>query len=378
MKKISILVMSTLIVGQVFCPAISTFAAIHDGDTTWWSVEEMLEFYQEVEHEKATRCGDSSSCKMDFSLEMMEMGPKYRALQKFVLRQFWITAVNPSSETIKVLLFDEDMMSKSMGIEEKIYLEHLYLGWFEEWNAQIFNYHHEQFTNGSMAGLHTMYDGSSDKDGPDWIPALTEVELSVAGSDLRNNHSGIIDYAIFAKDNMFNAAGTFNYSNCLDTPDYIDGVECQLMIPSDGQATYLPPREQIAEVYTDVTNGEDTENLDSLGVSQNYSSQQNTEENELTKETITPIEDNYTIIGQATNQNPLDENRTPKAPNTGSLMGVTKKGNVSMPWWIVAIEILGGILILWWFLPTRITKGQKKQKSPKKSSKTLDKKSQVG
>mgnify|MGYP003313363245 CR=1 FL=1 len=201
MKKISVLAISTLIIGQVFNPAVSAFATIRDGDTTWWSVEEMLEFYQEVELEKATKCGNSSGCKMDFNFEMIEMGPKYRALQKFISRQFLVTAINPSSETIKVLLFDEDMMSKSMGIEEKIYLEHLYLGWFDEWNAQIFNYNHEQFTNGSIAGLHTMYDGSSEKDGPDWIPTLTEVELSVAGSDLRNNLSGIIDYAIFAKDN---------------------------------------------------------------------------------------------------------------------------------------------------------------------------------
>lgn len=41
---------------------------------------------------------------------------------------------------------------------------------------------------------------------------------------------------------------------------------------------------------------------------------------------------------------------------------------VEMPWWITALIISGGALLVWWFLPTKFTKTRKKSKKVEKRS----------
>lgn len=221
-----------------------TYAAMRENDTTWWSVEEMIDFYYEVEAEKEAVCGDDQNCKMEFGFSLFDRGEKYQALQNFTETQIWLTSVNPGQETIKVFYFDDDTMLKHMGIEEKISLEHLYFGWVEDWHGQIFNYDHDYFNNGGLPGNHPMYDGSIEKNGKGWLPAMREIELSVSGSELINN-SGRIDYAAYAEYNKFNAQGSFDYSNCLRSPDYELGTECKMYISADQWVSYFPPREDI-------------------------------------------------------------------------------------------------------------------------------------
>ena len=39
-----------------------------------------------------------------------------------------------------------------------------------------------------------------------------------------------------------------------------------------------------------------------------------------------------------------------------------------MPWWITALIVSGGLLLIWWFLPTKFTKTRKKSKKVEKRS----------
>lgn len=41
---------------------------------------------------------------------------------------------------------------------------------------------------------------------------------------------------------------------------------------------------------------------------------------------------------------------------------------VEMPWWIAALIISDGALLVWWFLPTKFTKIRKKSKKVEKRS----------
>ena len=66
-----------------------------------------------------------------------------------------------------------------------------------------------------------------------------------------------------------------------------------------------------------------------------------------------------------------------KAPNTGKSMSAVKREVNPMPWWLVMMELLGGILMLWWFIPVPPLQKAEKTKKSQKSPKTLDKKSQV-
>lgn len=331
MKKSFKTYLLILVFGFIFNPATPTFAAIKDKGTTWWSVTELLEFYQEVEAEKATECGNNEECKMEFNYSMIDRGLKYSALNNLLEAQIWVTSVNPAAETVKILFFDDDMMLKSMGIQEKLHLEHLYMGWIEDWNGQIYSYDHEQFTDGSLEGNHIMYDGNTSSNGADWIPAWNEYELSVAGSNLSKNTLGRIDYAAFAEDNMYNAQGYFDYSDCLNSPYYQEGMECKMMISGDQWVTYSPLREE-------------TESENSVSIISD----------EATKKIVL-------------SESPVIESINIKAPDTGSMTNPCIQKTIEFPWWLMLLIALGDIVVLWIFWP----------KSQKNSKKTLDKINQV-
>lgn len=58
-----------------------------------------------------------------------------------------------------------------------------------------------------------------------------------------------------------------------------------------------------------------------------------------------------------------------KVPYTGKSMNVGKGSASPMPWWIIMMELLGGILMLWWFIPVRNMKKRKKSKKHEKTAK---------
>ncbi len=435
MKRIPKILISSLMLSSVFIPPSPTFAAIADKGTTWWSVEELLEFNEEVELEKAAECGDDEECKMEFGFTMFDRGPKYSALNSLLDAQIWVTSVNPAEETIKVLFFDDEMMLKHMGIEEKIHLEHLYVGWVEEWSGQIFNYDHDRFIGGSITGNHPMYDGNSEVDGEDWIPAWEEYELSVAGSNLIDNTHGRIDYAVFAKNNMFNAQGSFDYLSCLNAADYQEGMECKMYISGDQGVSYFPPREQIVEqstvseeenqpevvkeVYCNLEQAlqivmESAEINCQLGkvpysyyvqewekLNSNPDSDDVPEvEPELTPElaiepnlgptsepTPEPVfepipEPTFALTSEPESEsnNNLISNPSltlikadpiaPKAPETGRAGNYTDSSDNSSetPWWFIFLNIVGALLLVWWFMPTP---NEKIRKNAKKSEKRV-------
>ena len=367
MKKIPILFLSILISGSLFMPVSPTFAMMEDNNTTWWTVEEMLVFYQAVEAEKDLECGDNQDCKMEFNFTMGEKGLKYSALENFIQNQFWITSVNPANETIKVLFFDEDMMLKHMGIEEELSLEHLYIAWFENWRGQVYNDDYDHFYEGYIEGLHRMYAGLSSIDGPDWIPAWQEVELSVAGSNIINNTQGVITYSIFAENNMFNAQGSINYSKCFSAPDYEEGTECKMYISGDQWISFFPPREQIVEQIEQPNQDEVEPPLDD-GV------------NDLSEWPLVinePEEDNQEPEEIADNTQSSDEpegnsesillvasTNTIKAPETGKYSD--DNSSIKEYGWLAILMAVGMGLIIWLFLPTKSQKSRKKYEKNKK------------
>ena len=244
MKKIPLLFLSALTSVSLFTGVSPVQATIEKNGTTWWTVEELLEFYQETEVEKEAECGDNLDCRINYNFSLIERGPKYSALNNLIDTQVWVTSVNPAAETIKVLVYDKDMMQRPMEeYIQDIILTHLYFGWFDDWNGQIYNYNEERFTNGSMSGLHTLYVGSDDE--LSWITPWEEVELSVAGGELFNNTSGKLDYAAFA-DN-YNAQGYFDFSSCLSDENYELGKECKMYISGDQWISYFPAIEAYPE-----------------------------------------------------------------------------------------------------------------------------------
>lgn len=387
-QSILTVLLSAGALGGVPCTAPLTYADTHpvtpmtvleENGTTWWSVEELLNFNQEVEAEKEAECGDNQDCRMEFGWSMIERGPKYSALNNLLEGQFWVTSINPTAETVKVLFFDDDMMLRHMGIEEKLEIEHLYLGWFDEWRGQIYNYDHDGFTNGTVSGSHPLYDSTTE--GVDAIVPWQESELSVTGGGLIYNTTGKLDYALYAKYNMFNAQGYFDYSSCLSAPGYQEGMECQMMISGDQWISYFPPREQINE--SEITNNESEAPFIEPEIiydePENPTVEPEGDINLAINEPIQPLpsETNTSESTPFEETNPVtqiiiteDNSVVPKAPETGKTTK-SSENTVEMPWWLIVLNVLGFLFIIWWFLPSRNVKTHRKfEKKSAKMRKT--------
>lgn len=428
MKKIPILLsILTASLGNIAFLAHSSSAMYQENDTTWWTVEELLEFSHQIDAEREELCHGNQDCEMEYNYTMYEKGDKYRALDNLLQTQFWITSVNPENETIKVLFFDEDMMLRHMGIKEYLEIEHLYLGWFENGHeSNIFNYNHDSFTNGSMPDSHPLYDSTIED--LSLITPWKEVELSVAGGNLIDNSMGKIAYAIFAKNNLFNAQGVYDYSSCLKANDYTKGSECKLMMSGDEWATFLPPRETIIEPEPESTTepNPETPSDSEPELEPNANPESKPEEpvsvtdpgvefiddtepkqddiysepESSTVSTESIPESNTTTIGEPVNNpmpsiNPspeswamvltgndnhsdlnhnltstatLNSDSTPKSPNTGKSTSLNNNAN-EFPWWLPLILILNGIILMRFFR----LKPQKTSQNYQKSKKGLDK-----
>lgn len=398
MKKIPKLLLTIVLLAG---PVQPTFAAIEEKGTTWWSVEELLSFNQKVEAEKDAECGNNEGCRREFGFTMIEKGPEYSALNNLLEGQIWLTSINPGEETVKVFYFGDDMMLKRMGIEEKISLEHLYLGWVEDWHGQIFNYDRDYFSSGSLLGNHPMYTGGIAKNGKGWLPDGEEVELSVSGSDLVNNTHGLIDYAVYTERNVFNAQGYFDYSNCLKSSDYEVGMECKMYVSGDQWVSYFPVTKQNESIPENEPTSDDQGEDAVVETSPNGQSENTididqekhqTEETGIQNEVATEPESeepkpDTTLSLQKYSQEGIkfeqeagislaSSNSVPtsiqkennlKAPETGNNTKKASGGSIEMPWWMIAINVVGLLSLLWLLLPT------KKPKSQKKPRKTIDK-----
>lgn len=348
-------------------------AAVRYDGTTWWSVAEMLDFYNQVEQEKADLCGGDTECMQEFDMAMVEKGNKYSALNNLIEGQFWITSINPKEETVKILFFDEDRMFAHMGIKEEIRLKSFYLAWFDDWRGQIYNFYRPQFISGEIEGLHTVYDSIAEGLDTAHFPAWQEVEISVPGSGLLLNTSGKLDHAIFGT-NGFNSMGYTDYSDCINASDYEEGAECKLMISGDKWMAFFPPRAEIVEPdpITTPDTSDTTDDPSEPGTIANATTgAPEPAPNEPTDDA--PEESGKGSVDTATSESKVastaytNSNIPPRTPDTGAYPAEVCSREINMPWWIIALILAGNALLIWWFTPNRHHLRQNPQKSPKKS-----------
>lgn len=369
-KKLPLLIL-TLTIGTLAAtvPKPASAAVWYD-NTTWWSVEEMLDFYQQVEQEKAELCGSDKACIEEFNMTMIEKGQKYSALDNLIQGQFWITSINPKEETVKILFFDEDRMLAHMGIKEEIRLNSFYLAWFDEWRGQIYNFYRPQFISGEIEGLHTVYDSIAEGLDTAHLLAWQEMEIPVPGSDLLLNTSGKLDHAIFGT-RGFNSMGYTDYSDCINASDYEEGAECKLMISGDKWMKFFPPRAEIVE--PEPSTAPDAPSIPDE--TEPTSDIPDTPEPISSDVTPGPTEElGYGAASDIPESIELPINRTAsdnlaKTPNTGAepYPAGNHSREINMPWWIIALILAGNALLIWWFTPNRHHLRQNPQKSPKKS-----------
>jgi len=346
MKKIPILLSSILVFSMVFAGILGkeTHAMFKDDEEwPWWSVEELLEYRDEVLREEQELCGDNVECREELYFSKMEneneKDNKYQSLQMLIEQRFVVTSVNPTTGVVKVLYNNEDEWMRRMGIDEREDLNVLYVGWLEENPNQIYSLPLPlwRYMLDDVVGAHKIYSWQTGE-GDYLLNPGVEVELPTVMS-LDENSLGKIGYV--AEANFYNAVGQFDYLSCLSEPDYRPGMDCKLMLSAGHALGYFPPRESLEEI-------EDSNNVNSID--------NGNEDDTNNASKVTGISEQISDL-----KSDDVNSEVILTPETGEARTNNEK-NIEMPWWMATIFIVGAGIITWFFWPSR-----KNKKNHKKS-----------
>ena len=327
-------------------------ATMERDGATWWSVEELIEVYKEAEAERETICGETlNNCYAEQYFRMVGQEPKYKALERLLSMQLSITSINPTKETIKVFFYDKPMTWLMSGIKDNTTLGSLHLYWSEntyEGAARS----RAALTDGEKEQKHEVYNEKTEKKGENLFSPREEVELSMsAGANLVDNKSGIL--RIEAAGASYGATGTRDYSGCLNSSDYREGMECKLYSSQSKGLAYFPHSEvtEPEAPATSETNPEEPSPSEEATVGEENNIIESTSDSKKDRSESTPEDRQLATI---------------KAPETGGNNNVAKY-NPELITWFVMLMIFGVLLVIWWFIPTRTEKSRKKYKKCRKS-----------
>ena len=343
----------------------------------YWSVSEMLTASELINAKRKEFCAGDSMCEMDLSFEQAEhFGGIYRALESFDQMRFMLTSINPSLGTMKLLFRDEDkMMSRMEGRTIRHHIDSIYTVWVEEslgdpsmdarWLAYGYRYpfHLGATEEEARAASHVIMDESSDTLDVGWFTPNMEREYDIKDSQIENNTSGLIFFSYQSSGGS--SHGTLGYRECIDSPDYREGMECKMMYQDEGYFEMLPmepieePASEIVDEVTEST-AESTSEHPTSGLA------------EASDATLVVASDTVPTSTQTALSN------APKAPDTsapsdseqnGEQIAKSSDGAVGLslsatpsgegpisvfPWWLIGLMFFGGLFFLfsiWLLLP---------------------------
>ena len=369
MKKKPFLSLLSLILISSIGFSAPTFAKTIQGTSKkFWTIPELIELKEENDRERELACNGNSECEENLYYSLLEQGGIYSAIDNFSNMHLLITSINPSASTVRVLFHDKVPMDYIGNEVEPAVLDEIFIAWFSR-EPDMFNNYYAKYGRYKMEKYFLFSDSASNR-GRGWFPPNQEVELPIDHADalLRSPH-----YIFFTMEGEHTSvSGMHDYSNCVESPFFEEGMECRMIFDDEGGFDFLPfwpgsdyPVEgtYFIEEEEEGYGGASTENG-------------NTEENIHNPESPADPVDNDP-------EAPANTNTTTDQPTSGiALSGQPETGeftrptsmlksrkNEEFPWCLALIITLSGIFIFWWFYPTQ--KGKKYQKNPKKS---LDKK----
>lgn len=397
-KKLPIFISTLIAASGSFClqtPLVSATQVITDSGYRAWSLEEMNDFYYRFEADRDAICGSNSECRNELIFQFAEADTKYHALEAYSMMPFIISAINPEESTIRAFYRDIDQMALEMeGILLHNLLNEAYIAWTDNsYAGQSYNFIEQMRNNQHPDGLHEIYKATTELNGGNWFPVETEVEIAAPEAHLKLNANGAI--MSFARGGDMSVLAHVNYSECLNSPSYEPGAECQIVFTETGNYTYVPvllaaPDEPTDEPEPinepgngpngDQTSGPSDDSVDDLtdnelgdtpttgqGIELNNptSSPEPTTEDAPTA-TLTDDDTNSTTANnQTVDKSTLAEatttiltsgtnTKTIKTPETGANTierHENNNHNGTFSWWLGLIFALGGATLIWLFLP---------------------------
>ena len=220
----------------------------------YWTVAEMQTASDLISAKREEFCQGDKMCEEELPWQQMdEFGGIYRALDPYENIHFMLTSVNPSANTVKFLYHDEDkMMSRMLGETVRHDIASIYAVWVDESLGSITTTSSNWLAYGQRApyhlgtaeeveaATHLVFDESEIELGRGWFTPNAEREYHVEGSNLTDNTAAQIHFSMNATDGGGHSHGTLDYSSCINSPDYIDGIECKKLFAEDGSSTYIP------------------------------------------------------------------------------------------------------------------------------------------
>lgn len=301
-----------------------------------WSIEEMQELYYKTKATDFELCGNDRDCRFALDEERSMENPIYNALRVYSMSTFFLSAINPTENYLRAYFRDIDTMAEMMGEPEVHYpLTEAYIAWIDsDYKGTDFSFVDEMRTGSQPDGLHEVYMATSEMNGPNWFPVETEVQIDVPDA-VRLELNVDNKMRIFGLNYPSSVMSWPDYSSCVNSSNYVEGMECRMIFDETGNWSYYPfyPEEPEAE-----------NSASSLG-----------------GETII-----YTNIMDEEEGAPGATTEMVNAPNTGTVTALPEK-QTELPWWLSLIFSIGCATTLWLFWP----------KSRKKSKKSVDKPKQM-
>lgn len=373
-------------------------------EKTLWTVPELAEYEKIAQAEADAACQDQigwrrSECLWRYREDRQQEGGIARAYNSFYYHNFFITAINPSTESIRIFFRDQDPSEREMyGIENPHPVTEAFIVWYdptyqENPEAPFMDYLRAGKT---IPGMHVVYDSAALGQEPGFFEANRELELVAKNHDLSQNNSSYLEY--FINNHPMSSYERADYiSECINSPDYSPGKECRLFLDQDGQKHYLPDEALKIEQPSE-SNSVIEPTSEDPALSSNSSNSSNLQSNSATTSSAilaslhNPSSDSAatasgssviayrwlptsiasslshaitspkeTSKNTSKDTNEISSSRdhqkqegTSEVPLSGQLDQGGNKGCASeFPWWLILLVLAADIVIMWLFWPRR-------------------------
>lgn len=303
MRKIP-LILLTLITIAVGNPLFSAKTyALATTDKTLYTIPELLEYKEELGDDAVCFDHGGFDC---FGLFMPLENEKMRAFSVFTGSPLTITSFNPSLGTIT--LYYQGALGED--------LKNVHAARFDAGDPDYTFNETARYSLPLKPSTHLAVSEKEEVNGEGWFSPGQEKTFQMIDANFEDDIDPV--FWFFFDTASTSWGGQYNYRDCIESPDYQEGMECHVTF-SDERPVYVPAAVAPAETL-------------SLKLSQTE-----------------PAETSTTT--------------TPKAPETGVYTKPCIEKTVEFPWWIGALILIGNLTLLWLFWP----------KNAKKSKKPIDK-----
>ena len=372
-KKLFLISTLTILAGSIGLRTVPVFAR-ESGEI--WTVPQLITLQEEVVAETSRICAGDTFCENELYFDHLRFGGKYAALDGFSNMIILITAINPSSSTIRVIFHDEDPIMRWVPEENRrSTLDELYVSKFSN-HPGIDEAHDIMRSGHSGETHHPLFVGAAATNGIGWFASNVEVELPITNATSLLEAPYIIHFAMEA--DYTNVLGAHDYSDCLTSPAYKEGMECRAVFDENGWFYFLPfwPG---AELPATMTATEDP--VSEEATSEDTPAEGSTPPDDTPMEgglgAVEP-EEGTTLVTEITPEASSTETTSisdilPTTPDTGKPTYGFHAKKTDLPLWIAGLIVANFVLLVWWFMPVH----RKSPKIPKKSKKGIDKKTRV-